>query len=184
MQKKAEFEALALPHLDSLYRTALRMAGQGAAAEDLVQETYLKAYRSYHLFEPGTNFRAWIFRILRNAYINTYRERGRAPALTDFTEMEPRAAEDPVHLTAAEVEAFKENVGDEAKKAIEKMPPDYRMVFLLSALEDMSYKEIAAVMEIPVGTVMSRLFRAREILRQDLAGYAEAAGFRKGGEAP
>lgn len=180
MASKQEFEAQALPHLDALYRTALRMTGEGAAAEDLVQEAFLRAYRNFDRFEPGTNLRAWMYTILTNTYINDYRRKSRAPAVTDFAEAEPEGVEEAPRLTAEEVEALKERLGDEAKKALEKVPPEFRIVFLLSTFDEMSYKEIAEVLGIPMGTVMSRLFRARRILREELAAFARQSGFLKG----
>jgi RNA polymerase sigma-70 factor (ECF subfamily) len=166
---KAEFEALALPQVDALYRTALRMTGEGAAAEDLVQETFLRAWKNFHRFETGTNFRAWIFTILTNVYINEWRRHARTPIPTDFAEMEPEATEELARLSAGDVAALGERLGDEARRALEKVPPEFRLVFLLSTFEEMSYREISAVLGIPIGTVMSRLFRARAILRAELA---------------
>ena len=177
MSEKSEFETLARPHVDALYRTALRMAGSPAAAEDLVQETYLKAFRNVHRFERGSNFRAWIFTILTNTYVNQYRRHGKEPVLTDFAEMEPAGTEEAARLSADDVDAIKEKLGDEAKKALERVPPDYRLVFLLSTFEEMSYKEISGILGIPIGTVMSRLFRARTMLRDDLAAFARESGF-------
>jgi RNA polymerase sigma-70 factor (ECF subfamily) len=176
---RKEFEALAMPHLDALYRTALRMTGQAASAEDLVQEAFLRAFRNFRRFDRGTNFRSWIFTILTNAFINDYRRKAHGPAVTDFAELEPAAIDAPERLSAADVEALGERLGDEARRALEKMPPEFRLVFLLSTFEEMSYKEIAAVAGIPIGTVMSRLFRARAILRGELAPHASSR--REGG---
>ncbi len=184
MDPRSEFEALAGPHLDALYRTALRMTGESASAEDLVQESVLRAFRSFGRFERGTNFRAWIFTILTNQYINEYRRKGKGPALTDFAESEPAGAEEPVHLTAEDVERLAEHLGDEARKALGKVPPEFRIVFLLSTFEEMSYKEISQVVGIPMGTVMSRLFRARGILREELAAFAREAGWLREGGGP
>jgi RNA polymerase sigma-70 factor (ECF subfamily) len=169
-----EFERLLRPQVDALYRTALRMTGQDATAQDLVQEASLHAWRGFGSFEPGSNFRAWIFRILTNAFINRWRREGRAPASTDFAEAEPAAPEGSAPLTAEEVERLADALGDEAARAIGRVPPEFRIVFLLSTFEDLTYKEIAAVLEIPVGTVMSRLFRARALLREELAAYARS----------
>lgn len=180
MAAKDDFEAQALTHLDALYRTALRMTGNSASAEDLVQETFLRAFRNFHRFEPGSNFRAWIFTILTNTYINEYRRRSRAPLPTDFAEVEPAQEESSPFLTAEQVDALKERLGDEAKRAIEKVSPELRLVFLLSTFEGMSYKEIAEVVGVPIGTVMSRLFRARKVLREELSAYAREAGFLPG----
>ena len=172
MSTQGEFEALLRPHLDALYRTALRMTGNEAAAEDLVQDAVLRAWRNLHRFESGTNFRAWIFTILTRAYINEYRRDSRAPAVMDFAEVEPAAPDEIPFLTAANVERLGDRVGDEAKRALQKVPPEMRLVFLLATIEDMSYKEIAEVAGIPIGTVMSRLFRARSLLREELAASA------------
>lgn len=180
MCPQEDFEAQALSHLDALYRTALRMTGESASAEDLVQETFLRAFRSFDRFVPGTHFRAWIFTILTNTYINEYRRNSRAPAVTDFAASEPEADAEQVFLTAEEVEALKERLGDEAKKALEKVSPELRLVFLLSTFEGMSYQEIAGILGIPIGTVMSRLFRARKVLREELAAFARESGFLKG----
>ena len=179
---KSEFERLLRPQVDALYRTALRMTGQDATAQDLVQEATLNAWRGFGSFEAGSNFRAWIFRILTNAFINRYRREGRAPQSTDFAELEPAAPVETPHLTAEDVERLGDALGDEAAKAIAKLPSEFRSVFLLSTFEDMTYKEIAGVLEVPVGTVMSRLFRARELLRTDLA--ALAVGSRRPASGP
>lgn len=181
MALQAEFQALALPQADALYRTALRMTKETSAAEDLVQEAYLKAYRNFGSFERGTNFRAWIFRILANTYINSYRRHALEPVITDFAEVEPADPEEAAALSARDVGALKEKLGDEAKKALEKVPPEFRLIFLMATFEDMSYKEIAEIMELPIGTVMSRLFRARKTLREELASFARQSGFLKGG---
>ena len=178
----SEFEELVRPHVDALYRTALRMTGEAAAAEDLVQEAFLKAWKNLDRFERGTNFKAWIFTILTNAYINDYRRAARAPAtVTDFADVEPAGAEEVPHLSAEDVEKLGDRLGDPAKRALEKVPDEFRLVFLLATLEDMSYKDIAAMMGIPIGTVMSRLFRARSILRRELAEFARQEGILRGG---
>jgi RNA polymerase sigma-70 factor (ECF subfamily) len=177
----SEFEELARPHVDALYRTALRMTGEPGAAEDLVQDAFLKAWKNFHRFERGTNFKAWIFTILTNAYINDYRRAARASAVvTDFSEIEPAGAEETPHLTADEVGRLGDRLGDQAKRALEKVPDEFRLVFLLSTIEDMSYKDIAAMLGIPIGTVMSRLFRARKILREELAEFARQEGILRG----
>ena len=177
---KEEFEAEVRPHGDALYRTALRMTGEAASAEDLVQETFMKAYRNFHRYERGSNFRAWIFRILTNTCINQYRHRAGGPRVTDFGEVEPAGEEESTFLSAGDVEAMKERLGDESRKALDRMLPEFRLVFLMSTFEDMSYKEIAAVLELPIGTVMSRLFRARKMLREELAAFARQEGILKG----
>ena len=176
-----EFEELVRPHADALYRTALRMTGDAPAAEDLVQEAFLKAWKNLHRFERGTNFKAWIFTILTNAYINDYRRAARAPeVVTDFSEVEPEGPVETPHLSAEDVARLGDRLGDAARKALEKVPDEFRLVFLLATLEDLSYREIAAMMGIPIGTVMSRLFRARTMLREELAEFARQEGFLRG----
>lgn len=177
----AEFEELVRPHADALFRTALRMTGEPASAEDLVQDACLRAWKNLDRFERGTNFKAWIFTILTNAYINDYRRAARAPeVVTDFSEAEPAGAEEVPHLTADDVARLGDRLGDAAKRALEKVPGEFRLVFLLSTLEEMKYKDIAAVLGIPIGTVMSRLFRARTILRRELADFARQEGILRG----
>jgi RNA polymerase sigma-70 factor (ECF subfamily) len=166
--------------LDALYRTALGLTGETSSAEDLVQETLLRAFRAYPTFERGTNFRAWIFRILTNAHINEYHRKGRAPLLSDFAEAEPAAEDESPYLSVDDVERLGDQLGDSAKRALEKVPPEFRVPFLLSTFEKLRYKEIAEVLGIPLGTVMSRLFRARKILRQELTAFARRKGFLKG----
>jgi RNA polymerase sigma-70 factor (ECF subfamily) len=171
------FEALAYPLLDSAYRTALRLTGQPASAEDLVQEAFLRAFRAFNQFERGTNFKAWLFRILTNVFLNDYRRKAREPQTTDFAEVEPADPATPGgEFKVEEVEAIRAHLGDEAVKAIDRLPPDFRLPFLLSTFEGFSYKEIASMLEIPMGTVMSRLFRARRLLKLDLKEYAKASG--------
>jgi RNA polymerase sigma-70 factor (ECF subfamily) len=174
------FEELAYPLLDSAFRTALRMTGQSASAEDLVQEAFLRAFRAFGQFERGTNFKAWLFRILTNVFLNDYRRKGREPQTTDFAEVEPA---DPATMgpefRVEEVDAIRSHLGDEAVRAIDHLPSDFRLPFLLSTFEGFSYKEIASILEIPIGTVMSRLFRARRLLKSDLKEYAKASGYLK-----
>ena len=172
------FEQLAYPLLDSAYRTALRMTGQPASAEDLVQEAFLRAFRAFNQFERGTNFKAWLFRILTNVFLNDYRRKGREPQTTDFADAEPAdPSTEPGEFKTEEVEAIRAHLGDEAVKAIDRLPADFRIPFLLSTFEGFSYKEIASMLGIPMGTVMSRLFRARRLLKSDLKEYARASGY-------
>jgi RNA polymerase sigma-70 factor, ECF subfamily len=161
-----------MPLMDPLYRTALRLTGQDASARDLVQEAVLKAYRSFNRFVPGSNFRAWIFRILTNTFINDYRRRASAPQPLDMADIDPSDPSDVVYATTADLDRLTDALGDEARRAIEKLPPDFRLVFLLSTFEGFSYREIAEIAGIPIGTVMSRLFRARAIVRSELLAQA------------
>jgi RNA polymerase sigma-70 factor (ECF subfamily) len=134
----------------------------------------LKAYRAYHQFKPGTNFRAWIFRILVNTYINKYRRKKLEPVSMDFTEMEPLFGGP---LRSGVIENLTEQLSDEVKTALESMLEEYRLVFLLNVIEEFSYNEIADILGIPAGTVMSRLYRARVHMRERLTEYAQAEGF-------
>ena len=178
---KIAFEKIAFEHLDRLHGTALKLTRKSAEADDLVQETYTRAFQHFGQFEQGTNFKAWIFRILVNTYINGYRRKGRAPALVDFSEMEPvyeEAAQDMSFLNQP-VESLYERLDDEVKQALEKLPEEYRMVLLLASVEGFSYEEIAKMVGIPIGTVMSRLFRARALMRRNLVEYAKEHGLEE-----
>ena len=170
------FESNDLPFRDQLFKTALRMTRSREDAEDLVQETYLKAYRHYRRFEEGTNFKAWLFRIMKNTFINGYRKKKLQPAKVDFEEIEggleslvlPDGRE-----TALDPEArfLESEMDDGVQKAMAELPRDYRIVVLLADLEGFAYKEVAAILEIPVGTVMSRLYRGRRLLERALLAY-------------
>lgn len=180
MEPRDRFEELLLPHMDALYRTAYRLIGDTAAAQDLVQETSLKAYRSFRQFDLGTNFRAWIFAILTNTFINEYRRRSRGPVSVDFAENDSLEPQE-IHLFPDEVVAWKDRIGDEASQALAGIPPPLKLVFLLATFEGMSYKEIAEITGCPIGTVMSRLFRARETMRKHLFEFARESGYVKEG---
>jgi RNA polymerase sigma-70 factor, ECF subfamily len=181
-QKGWDFEAAAMPFVDALYNTAYRMTRNAEDAEDLVQETYLKAYRYYDKFEEGTNFKAWLFKIMKNTFINNYRKKQQVPALSDFADIE-ESFETQVNEEAAPKiknpeEELLENVLDaDVQQALDKLPPDYRMVVLLADLEGFSYKEIAEILEVPVGTVMSRLYRGRRLLEQAMLEFAREHGY-------
>lgn len=180
---QAVFEAIALEHFDALYNTAMRLTRNPSEAQDLVQETYFKAYRFFHRFEPGTNVKAWLFTILRNTYINAYRKVSRQQRV-DFEQVIPLyPAPDPSPEWAERgtvEEMLRHVVQDDVKRALDDLPDEYRMVVLLADLEDFSYKEIAGIVGCPVGTVMSRLFRGRRLLRKSLADFARKAGYIKG----
>jgi RNA polymerase sigma-70 factor (ECF subfamily) len=177
------FEAIALEHFDALYNTALRLTRNPTDAQDLVQETYFKAFRFFHRFEPGTNAKAWLFTILRNTYINAYRKAVRQQQV-DFDQVVPLYAAPPTSSEwtsrGSVEEMLRHVVQDDVKRALDELPEDYRMVVLLADLEDFSYKEIAAIVGCPVGTVMSRLFRGRRLLRKSLVGFAKKSGYIKG----
>lgn len=177
------FEAIALEHFDALYNTALRLTRNPTEAQDLVQETYFKAFRFFHRFEPGTNAKAWLFTILRNTYINAYRKAVRQQQV-DFEQVVPLYAAPPASSEwrnrSSVDEILRHVVQDDVKRALDELPEDYRMVVLLADLEDFSYKEIAAIVGCPVGTVMSRLFRGRRLLRKSLVEFAKKSGYIKG----
>jgi len=188
-QKGWDFEAAAMPFVDALYNTAYRMTRNSEDAEDLVQETYLKAYRYYDKFEEGTNFKAWLFKIMKNTFINNYRKRQQTPALSDFADIEEsfesQVNEDAVRQIKNPEEEFLENVLDEdVQGALDKLPPDYRMVVILADLEGFSYKEIADILEVPVGTVMSRLYRGRRLLEEAMLEFAHEHGYLREGDEP
>ncbi len=171
-----EFESLAQDHLNALYRTALRMTRNEHDAQDLVQEAVLKAFRNFDQFQKGTNFKAWIFRIMTNTYINQYRKKVKEPAFTDFSLIEPiyeEIVKEPVHFSMAEIDSLRENLSDEVALALDHLAPEHRLVFLLATVEDFSYQEISKLTDCPIGTVMSRLFRARKLLREQLWNYAQ-----------
>jgi RNA polymerase sigma-70 factor, ECF subfamily len=183
---RARLEQAALGHIDALYRTALRMTRNASDAEDLVQEAYLRAFRSLHQFTEGTNLRAWLFRILTNTYINEYRRRQRRPASASLDGFEEFYLYD--HLVDSRVQPPDERpedvvlerltVGD-VTAAIESLPEEFRQVVLLADVEGFAYREIAEIVGIPVGTVMSRLFRARRRLQKQLYDIAVESGIIK-----
>lgn len=180
-ERKARFEREALVYVDQLYAAALRMARNPADAEDLVQEAYMKAFSAFHQYKPGTNLKAWLYRILTNTYINVYRKRQREPyqANTDTVEdwQLVRAGEhDSKGLLSAETEALNRLPDSNVKEALQAIPEDFRMAVYYSDVEGFSYKEIAEIMDTPIGTVMSRLHRGRKLLRDLLADYAQDRG--------
>ena len=182
-----DFEAASMPYIDSLYNTAYRMARNAEDAEDLVQETYLKAYRYYDKFEEGTNFKAWIFKILKNSFINLYRKKQRVPPQSEFGEIE-ESFESAVlegfgdRIKSPEDELLANVLDEDVQKSLEKLPEDYRMAVVLADLEGFSYKEIAEILEIPLGTVMSRLYRGRKQMEKSLLEYAQDRGYIRSGE--
>lgn len=177
---KAFYEE-AVPHLDPLYATALRLTKNENDAEDLVQETMLKAFRYFEKYEKGTNCKAWLFKIMTNTFINRYRKNQKRKEFLvdeDFRPLQERAeapAQNPfIDEIAGEEQMYFKLFGDEVKQALEEIPVDFRMVVLLADLQDFAYKEIAEIMETPIGTVMSRLHRGRRQLRDMLTDYVRA----------
>ena len=182
-QKQRSFEEEALPHLDAVYRVALRLSGNETQAEDLTQETMMKAYRSWSQYREGTNARAWLLTILRNTFINEYRRTRRMGPTVDVTEVESFTVFRDVQEVDPEGRFFDNIVDDDVLRAIDALPEEFRETLVLSDIEGLPYAEIAAITEVPVGTVKSRLFRARQALQTQLYDYAVEMGYIKKREA-
>ncbi|WP_100468977.1 sigma-70 family RNA polymerase sigma factor [Mycobacteroides abscessus] len=186
-ERVARFERDALPLLDQLYGAALRMTRNPADAEDLVQETMVKAYAGFGTFKEGTNLKAWLYRILTNTYINIYRKKQRQPAeypteeITDW-QLAANAEHTSTGLRSAEIEALDGLPDDEIKEALNKLPEEFRMAVYYADVEGFPYKEIAEIMDTPIGTVMSRLHRGRRQLRDLLSEVAKDRGFLRNNE--
>ena len=183
MADQADFEEDALQYAPQLYSAALRMTRNPSDAEDIVQETLLKAYRAYDTFQAGTNLRAWLFRILTNTYINRYRKQIRRPSEVDLGEIEDLylyrrigGLEAAMAGRSAEEELLDRFTDSEVKEALESLPENFRLAVLLADVEGFSYKEIAEIMDIPIGTVMSRLHRGRKALQRALWEFARKRG--------
>ena len=177
MADNAEFTTEAMQYAQSLYSTALRMTRNQSDAEDLVQETYLKAFRSYGSFETGTNLKAWLFRILTNTFINTYRAKQRRPQESDLGSVEYLFLYKRLPSLAGLSESAEEQLLDlfpaaEVREAIENLPETFLLPMLLNDVEGFSYKEVAEILDIPIGTVMSRLHRGRKTMQEALYDYA------------
>jgi RNA polymerase sigma-70 factor (ECF subfamily) len=182
-RRRKAFDTAALPHMDALYRTALRMTKNVNDAEDLVQETFVKAYRFWEKFEPGSNARAWLFKIMTNVFINEYRSKSRSPMAVNVDELDDNFLYGQLATTSPgdnpEKQLFAKIFDDDVKKAIENLPEDFRLVVVLSFIEGFSYQEIAEIADLQLGTVKSRLHRGRKLLQKELLDYAVKNGFIK-----
>jgi RNA polymerase sigma-70 factor (ECF subfamily) len=183
MADRAQFTEQAMEFMPALYTAALRMTRNPSDAEDLVQETFLKAYRAFGSFQEGTNLKAWLYRILTNTFINSYRAAKRRPEKADVEDIEDLYLYKRLNELAApgvgrsaEEELLERITDDEVKRAIESLPEAFRIAVLLADVEGFSYKEIADITEVPIGTVMSRIHRGRRALQKALLEYAEARG--------
>ncbi len=181
-RKDGIFEREFLPQLDALYNFAFHLAYNDADANDLVQETFLKAYRFIDSYQQGTNAKAWLFRILKNAFINQYRKRSRRPQQVDyedFTHYQEGDDQGFSNVLDLREELFQNMMGDEISHALNSLPVDFRTVVLLCDIEGFTYEEIASIMDIPIGTVRSRLHRARNMLKDQLRDYAKQHGYKE-----
>jgi RNA polymerase sigma factor (sigma-70 family) len=180
-QKVKIFDEEFLPHIDSMYNFAYRLTFDEDDAKDLVQETYLKAFRFIDSFQEGTNAKAWLFRILKNSFINDFRKKSKEPSKVDYQEVETFYNSDEVDqpiTTDLRVETVQDMIGDEVSIALNSLAVDFRTVIILCDLEGFTYEEMAKILDIPIGTVRSRLHRARNLLKEKLLAYAQSMGYK------
>ena len=181
-EKSAIFDTEFMPHVDSMYSFAFRLTFDEDDAKDLVQDTYMKAFRFINSFERGTNAKAWLFRILKNSFINEFRKKSKQPAKVDYNEVEQYYNSDDTGeniTTDLRVETVQHMIGDEVSGALNAIPVNFRTVMILSDLEGFTYEEMSKILDIPIGTVRSRLHRARNMLKENLVEYAKEMGFNK-----
>lgn len=179
-EKDKIFNEELIPQADALYNFAYSLVYEQAKAEDLVQEAFLKAYRFIHSFEPGSNAKAWLFQILKNAFINDYRKKSRRPQQVDFEDFNEKnqLEKQSVSIDIGQ-DVYAHMIGDEITIALNRLPVDFRVAIILSDLEGFTYEEIAKITDIPIGTVRSRLFRARNLMKEQLREYAKEKGFKE-----
>jgi RNA polymerase sigma factor (sigma-70 family) len=180
-EKHKVFNTEFMPFIDSMYNFAFRLTNDEDDANDLVQDTYLKAFRFINSFERGTNAKAWLFRILKNSFINDYRRRSKEPSKIDYQDVETtynsEEEADFQQTTDLRADSVRELIGDEIARALNSLPVDFRTVIILCDVEDFTYEEMAKILDIPIGTVRSRLHRARMLLKDKLKKYASAMGY-------
>jgi len=179
-EKQEIFDREFLPHINSMYNFGYRLTLDRDDAKDLVQDTYFKAFRFIESFQKGTNAKAWLFRILKNSFINDYRKKSKEPGKVDYQEVESFYNSDDVQHPITpdlRVEALKDMIGDEISNALNALDVDFRTVIILCDLEGFKYEEMAKILDIPIGTVRSRLHRARQLLKEKLGEYAKSMGY-------
>ena len=180
LKKQEDFNEEIIPHLDALYNFGLRLTSDPNDAEDLVQDTIVKAYRFFSSYEKGTNAKAWLFRILKNSYINNYRKKSKKPQQVDYDEVstfyETIRAE-RTDTSDLEDKMFRELIDDKLSNALDNIPEDFRTVVVLCDVEDFTYEEIANMLDVPIGTIRSRLHRGRNLLKAELMDYAAKRGY-------
>ncbi|CAN5188326.1 sigma-70 family RNA polymerase sigma factor [soil metagenome] len=180
IRKQADFNEEIIPHLDALYNFGLRLTSDPNDAEDLVQDTIVKAYRFFSSYEKGTNAKAWLFRILKNSYINNYRKKSKKPQEVDYDEVatfyETIRAE-RTNTSDLEDTMYRNLIDDDITNALDQIPEDFRTVVLLCDVEDFTYEEIANMLDVPIGTIRSRLHRGRNLLKAQLLDYADNRGY-------
>jgi len=182
LQKQQDFQDEMIPHLDAVYNFALRLTADPNDAEDLVQDTIVKAFRFFSSYEKGTNAKAWLFRILKNSYINNYRKKSKQPHQVDYSEISQyyeSIRSEQSETTDLEDLMYRELMDDQVTGALTQLPEDFRTVVLLCDVEGFTYEEIANMLDVPIGTIRSRLHRGRNLLRAQLIEYAEKRGFNR-----
>ncbi|MDR9418500.1 sigma-70 family RNA polymerase sigma factor [Gracilimonas sp.] len=180
IQKQKDFDEEIIPHMDALYNFALRLTTDPNDAEDLVQDTIVKAYRFFSSYEKGTNAKAWMFRILKNSFINNYRKKSKKPSQVDYDEVSSyyeSVRAERTETSDLESLMFREMMDDDLSEALTRLPEDFRTVVLLCDVDGYTYEEIANMLDVPIGTIRSRLHRGRNLLKTELLEYAKKRGF-------
>ena len=180
IKKQKDFDEEIIPHMDALYNFALRLTSDPNDAEDLVQDTIVKAYRFFSSYEKGTNAKAWMFRILKNSFINNYRKNSKKPSQVDYDEVSSyyeSVRAERTETSDLESLMFREMMDDDLSEALTRLPEDFRTVVLLCDVEGYTYEEIANMLDVPIGTIRSRLHRGRNLLKTELLEYAKKRGY-------